>query len=365
MRCMPARKVYIEIIRILAIYFIVWNHTSAYAMPFQTGDIATYSFIMLCISAFCKVAVPLFFMISGALLIPKQESISVLLKKRVFRIALAIVLFVAIQYAYYFFTAPEGSPQLGWTAFIKDLYHGSASNTYVVHAPAVWFLYAYMGMLLVMPFLRLLADRMTKTHIMYLIGVSCILGYVVPLAYTILTGDLPDDNGILMRSRFLTGARAYLIYVLLGYYLEHRIDIKRINRKHCCILAMAAICCTVLSCLSEFITVSCTQMTRFHEDITPFTGLLPIMSGAVYILIKKLYSRENRNTRHDKAIGYIGAATFTVFLVENILRDELHVLIKYLGSNYLVFWGLALLATAGGLLIGLVLKRIPYINKLV
>lgn len=364
MRCMPARKVYIEIIRILAIYFVVWNHTSAYAMPFQTGDIATYSFIMLCISAFCKVAVPLFFMISGALLIPKQESISVLLKKRVFRIALAIVLFMAIQYAYYFFTAPEGSPQLGWTAFIKDLYHGSASNTYV-HVPAVWFLYAYMGMLLVMPFLRLLAGRMTKTHIMYLICVSCTLGYVIPLAYTILTGDSPSGNGILRHSRFLTGVQAYLIYVLLGYYLEHRIDIKRINRKHCCILAMAAICCTVLSCLSEFITVSCTQMTRFHEDITPFTGLLPIMSGAVYILIKKLYSRENRNTRHDKAIGYIGAATFTVFLVENILRDELYVLIKYLGSNYLVFWGLALLATAGGLLIGLVLKRIPYINKLV
>ena len=70
------RKLYLDFLRIIAIIFVIYNHTSekgyylyAYDSPF------ILKVIYIATGALIAVAVPIFFMISGSLLIPKEESI--------------------------------------------------------------------------------------------------------------------------------------------------------------------------------------------------------------------------------------------------------------------------------------------------
>lgn len=76
------KKLHLEFLRIIAIMLVIFNHTGEKGFLLYTiaRDSVLYEFYLFS-SIACKVAVPLFWMISGALLINKEESISVIYKK--------------------------------------------------------------------------------------------------------------------------------------------------------------------------------------------------------------------------------------------------------------------------------------------
>lgn len=362
MRRMPVRKTHIEIIRILAIVLVVANHTPAYSMPFSTGDISLGTYSMMCVAAFIKTAVPLFFMISGALLIPKKETISELLHKRVLRFLLVIPLFALFQVIYHYCAETPDSPHDVTSQIIQSLYYCRPSAT--VPTPAMWFLYAYVCLLLVMPFLRLLADRLTKNHIIYLICLPCVLSYIIPLTFAVLMGRTPGVNGLLQYSRFLTSASAYMVYAIIGYYLENVVDVSRISWKKVCILLAVGCCSIALEAFSEVIVMMRAHLPTFDPELVTFRGLMVIPTAVLYLFVKKLCWGRDPSSRSAKVLGYIGAATFTAFLLESIFSRVFSPWFANLQTDYFSSWVLALLVTACGILVGLVLKRIPLLNKL-
>lgn len=74
------KKIYLEILRILAILFVIFNHTGVNGfLIFQKYSYTTGQFwLYLYISTFVTCAVPVFFMISGALLLSKDEDLTIL-----------------------------------------------------------------------------------------------------------------------------------------------------------------------------------------------------------------------------------------------------------------------------------------------
>ncbi len=65
------KKYHLEVIRILAILMVMYNHSAAF-MSFSNQSGVEYAISFL-FSMVCKGAVPLFFMVSGALLLGKQK----------------------------------------------------------------------------------------------------------------------------------------------------------------------------------------------------------------------------------------------------------------------------------------------------
>ena len=94
-------KIYLDILRIIAIFFVVFNHTPGfYFMPSSQAGEVEYWWLLLQ-NQVVKMAVPMFLMVTGALLLPKEETIYEVLRKRVFRF-LVVLLFVGlVQYVYY------------------------------------------------------------------------------------------------------------------------------------------------------------------------------------------------------------------------------------------------------------------------
>lgn len=69
-----SRKIYIDIIKIVAILLVIFNHTGESGfLAYQKQGNIYIQIIEMCITSFCKIAVPLYFMCSGALLLGKMR----------------------------------------------------------------------------------------------------------------------------------------------------------------------------------------------------------------------------------------------------------------------------------------------------
>ena len=96
-----SRLVHLELIRIIAIILVVFNHTGTmgFLLYSVTDNPVTYP-LYLFLSILSKIGVPLFFMVSGALLIARDESTRTLYCRRVVRIVFVILAFSLVQYFY-------------------------------------------------------------------------------------------------------------------------------------------------------------------------------------------------------------------------------------------------------------------------
>ena len=107
------KKVYLEIMRIIAVFFVIFNHTSNNGFfLFSLHPTNSLQFwLYLFISIFCKFSVPLFFMISGALLLDdKKDSLKNYIKKRYlifllfslhFRLFIIFLIYIIISYLFH------------------------------------------------------------------------------------------------------------------------------------------------------------------------------------------------------------------------------------------------------------------------
>lgn len=77
------RKKYLDLVKTLAIAFVIYNHTGQEGfLSFIPWGNTFSSILKVILSVLCKTAVPLFFMCSGALLLSKEEIILDILKKK-------------------------------------------------------------------------------------------------------------------------------------------------------------------------------------------------------------------------------------------------------------------------------------------
>lgn len=153
----PKRLLHLDMLRILAIFLVVFNHTGDRGFMLfaaQTQSVLYFPY-MLC-SIFCKIAVPLFFMISGALLLKKTETLKQLFSKRILRMTVVLLL-VSVPY-YFWLHRTQG---IGVADFFTYIYGNSATTS-------LWYLYSYIALLLLLPFLRCMVQTMKRQDYVYL-----------------------------------------------------------------------------------------------------------------------------------------------------------------------------------------------------
>ena len=92
----PAKKklLHIEFLRFLCIWLVMFTHsaTEGFSIFIHRPESLFYPFY-LAVPFWVKTAVPIFFMISGALLLGREEPISTIFKKRIWRFLQVIFVF--------------------------------------------------------------------------------------------------------------------------------------------------------------------------------------------------------------------------------------------------------------------------------
>lgn len=355
-----SRKIYLDILRIIAIFLVVFNHTPAWRLPLF-ATVESYQTRTMFISVIVKIAIPVFFMISGALLLPKHETIRDVVIRRVARFSIVLLLFHLIQTVYYSFACGENG--IGIRNFLSDCYWGGMHDGYVLRwseASAVWFLYAYIALLLMLPFLRIMVKGMERIHFHYLFAFQMILGVACPALFVLVTGNTPEDFRIL---RYLPLCGNVLVFVFAGYYAEHVVKVDMLKKKHCMWLGItAAVFLLLATMMPEWARM------RMHGEsvdehipgITPYC-LLPCI--ALYLGVKKLFLFVSVGPRTARVIQMFGGAVFTVMLVENILRREICDFFPDYNSAYLPSVWVTCFVWGIGLLLGMICKKIPLLRN--
>ncbi|TCU99134.1 surface polysaccharide O-acyltransferase-like enzyme [Paracandidimonas soli] len=140
----------IEFIRVVACFMVVLLHVAASGFS-EFGDAWWPSNFL---DAFTRVCVPLFLMVTGALLLGRREPLRLLLRGRVLRL-LPPLLFWSLFY-------------VGWRAWRSDepfvLPQALASLPAQPSSYHLWYLYALVGITLFLPFLRLLWQHAGETE---------------------------------------------------------------------------------------------------------------------------------------------------------------------------------------------------------
>lgn len=146
------KKIHLELLRIIAVYLVVLTHTGKRGfMYFTTLEPSVIYFVTMLIPVICNIAVPLFFMISGATLIGKDESPGQIWRRRIPRHLAVLVLASLMMYVYY---GLKDDALLSVADFLRALY---TQNVIVPY----WFLYGYLAFLILLPFLRRMIRGLT------------------------------------------------------------------------------------------------------------------------------------------------------------------------------------------------------------
>jgi len=245
------KKLYIEIMRVVAAYFVIFNHSDGYFLfPQYLSDPPRF-WCYLFVSIFTKFAVPLFFAISGALLLDRpQETIKKLWFGRIFKYV--FILLLGSMYAYLSDIGAFRDPTVlknherFWQVFVTQVYSIDLRTHF-------WYLYSYIAFLMVLPFLRALVQNLENKFFWYLIGLAIICKAILPMTeYVIWKGDYT------LNPSFTLGwiVENIVLFPCVGYFLEHRSFMHR-SGKTVLFLWMANILSILIAC----------WMTRFRGNI--------------------------------------------------------------------------------------------------
>ena len=204
------RNISYDIIRIIAIFMVVVNHTNVTSFGALVGTPKWY--IVLFLQVICVVCVPLFFMISGALHLGSEKPMSIrdVYKNRIGKQAIP---FIVWSLVYVVARIVMGKIPFSISAF-----------TDILHTPAYyqfWFMYTLMAIYMILPLLQTLLNNCDKKKTEYILVLWFIFCSIIPL----ITKIVPEFK--LSEHADLVVCSGYLGYFILGHYLnKYKQDIK-------------------------------------------------------------------------------------------------------------------------------------------
>lgn len=289
------REVYLDMLRIIACGFVIFNHCEGFELYKTSSSIFKPLYLLFSMLVSC--AVPIFFMISGALLLKKQEDYKTVFKKRVKKIAFALLIAELLMYALNVFKAviKKENYVIGVLDFIAK-----SLNLDMPGVVPYWFLFSYLGFLLMLPILQKLVKTIDKTDIKMIVFLRLLLEILIPLInYVLLRLNISS-----IKNEYFSVSIAMadnIFYPLIGYYLSVYYD-SGSKRKE-----------TILITLTLFIIAMAFGL--ISNNINIFKAFL---SCAIFVLVKDV-STYVSSERTKFLINKFASFTFGIYLIDPFL----------------------------------------------
>jgi len=196
----------VDLIRVVAVILVILLHASIESYTYVMLDAAQsymYWLDTTIYDSLTRIAVPLFVMLSGFLLLSPikiHEPIRVFLKKRFARLGLAFGFWSAVYFAWSHFVHNQA---LSVNYIIQGLLTGPYYH--------FWFVYLIAGLYIITPILRVIITYGDRKIVKYLIVIWFVAVGIVPV-FQLLTGFSVNSNLILIAG--------WIGYFVLGAYLQ-------------------------------------------------------------------------------------------------------------------------------------------------
>lgn len=338
------RKAHVDVIKILAILLVIFNHTGNDGfLAYQRQGNLFFQIVQMFFTSFCKIAVPLYFMCSGALLLGKEESIQKLWKKRILKFVIVTIGFTIVYYV--FLSVRDHNPiDISW--ILRTMYSSSTFS----FSGSYWFLYSYIAFLIMLPVFRIIAKYITKEVMIYLFALHALFSGVLPIfEFYLGLGSLAIS---------VPFATSYVFfYPLVGFYLEKNEISLLDNKKNLlivCIMSMLSIISSIMVSLKAFKNENLTE-----NYFALFGGFVVIL---VYLLIRDICKKASKQPLLQNIIREVSGCTFGIYLLHGFAFIFINDI--YVGGRYLDACVKVPCVFISSLLVVFVLRKIPIINKL-
>lgn len=300
---------YIDAIRIISMFGIIILHSASYGLR-----VYYYSktwWVLNIITALCTCAVPLFFMISGALLLSgnKTDDIGYMLKKRLPHLVIPLLFwslacivrdFYYIHKNLHIFNAEEL-----WNTVVSIIVGPAA-----VH---LWFMYALIPIYLIAPFIRrIISDEKLVKYLicLWIIGCTVKTAYIaVPEAFKIYF-----NFDLFNKLRYIDG---FLGYFVLGWYLHQR-DIRVKNITLLTVILFLTLIISAGTCYATY------KNGVYSEIFKSYTSIwVVILSAGLFITAKNI---KDIPQALKKPMAYLSSISMGIYMSGNfflgIMRQE-------------------------------------------
>lgn len=342
----------VDLIRFIAIILIILLHASGYPYRFLNAEITAMDvvnwFTVNVYDVLGMVGVPLFVMLSGALLLnpnKTDEPLSVFYKKRLDRIALPFIFWTLIYFAWTFSI-------LGKPLTLFNVGQGLLSGAYF----HLWYLYLLMGLYAVTPVLRVLVKHLNRKLFLYLLILWFTGTVTTPIIHNFTDFSFDPITFVFFN---------WVGYFLFGVYLIKA----HIRRTAAYVVAVLGLVGAVIG--DWLITgVVGEQFTgTFHNYMS---ATIIVGSTALFFYLTTLNTRRlDRHVTLNRFIGWVSQNTLPIYLIHMLVLVTFTQGLFGFYLNTLTFLPLVDVPLFAFIVFGVsasiiyVLKRIPYITKLV
>jgi surface polysaccharide O-acyltransferase-like enzyme len=350
-KVMKKRVLYLDVLRIAACFGVIANHTNFILKRAETA-IASVSRTDFCLGllamVLCKTAVTLFLMISGALLLRKIDDY----RKSIGRIIRIIVVLTAFSAIYYI----VGDYQHSLIDFVRTVTKNNVTT-------AFWYLYLYLGILIMLPTLQRMTANLKMADYIYFFIFSLVI-----CSFSFVT----EYNSHISLPLYTT----YVGVFVLGYFLDSVLDLSKFKTSIVIIVCVGVgVMLTGFLFIYTYYRVMTASANAYHlivYDNVFYTAL----AACEFVFVKKIIEifesgRKFKNQDNiSQMISYIGNCTFGIYLFSDFFIKYIEPVFEGFANDapnaplFILMLGLDLIVFLVGLVATVLLKQIPVIKKL-
>jgi surface polysaccharide O-acyltransferase-like enzyme len=338
-----------DLIRVVAIFLVVTVHVSGQITNVWGKVPESDWFVANIYGGIARICVPLFFMISGYLLLPRSESLGTFYRKRMPKVIIPFLAWSLIYLGWYCGNHPGmcTAPLIRNLLFVQGTYYH------------LWFMYSLIGIYLILPILRLLVrPEIDRKILWYFIGLWLIFQSALNFARYFW------DFKISISAPLVNG---FVGFFILGYLLGSW----KLSRSMVILVAVVWVLSTLGTILGTYYLTRASG--KFENYFYGFTTPNVLLASATSFLLVKWLS-ETRSFTWPKIqywIRTLAAASFGIYLVHVLVIE----LLQYWIPGYHIdtfmgnpLWSVPLVTTVVFILsywIVRLLQRVPVLNRIV
>lgn len=313
---MKNRLVYIDVLKIIGALMVFFIHSRASSVWGNADVNFIVRIIYMIVTILSRSAVPLFMMITGSLLLSKDETTKVILTKRVLRSFLVIVFiaFLCLIQTYI------NSKQINIKGFIYDVFNLVDRRSIVF-----WFLYWWLSFTIFLPIYQKFAKSINEDDYKYIITICIVFNILFPVLNSIFS--IINIEEIKMSSQFtLFMVADGLFYPFIGYYIDHLAKDSKITKTTNLILIILV--SVLISVLLTLITMTGDATLKQSWYFTP------IITICIYKLVRNLFFKFD-NEKVSRVISFLGTQTIGIYLFHVFIPDSFSVMLSSIISPVL------------------------------
>ena len=291
-------------------------------------------------------AAPIFFMITGAMLIDyrKRYGTKEYFKKRIIKTVIPFVFWSIIAVFFDIYVKNTGN---AWVLNLPIIINNILDTNYITY---YWFFPALFNVYLCIPLLSAIKEEIKLNVLKYALIVGLVFNSLIPFIISVFNFNISTPINVLISGE-------YVFYAILGYIIHN----EKIDRKTKLIIYLLAIFGLLMNLIgTQILSHSYKHIIKTYRGYTNIPCIL--YSTGIFLLVKN-FTKEGKNII-NRFVNFIRPYTFSIYLIHGFILQIIKIIFN--PDIYSITYRLYMPFIVISICIGIIylLRKIPFFKTI-